>query len=224
MPSSLISSSSLTTARSELPCAVTSTVLPALRSSKIGPYRYDSIRATTSARHSVFGMRVAEVRVPGVAGLGVLVGVADRRRRGVVGAPPQHELLLAVGLQGLLLVLALQIAVVPLVEPPGPANRDPVPVGRIQGQVGRRDGPTQQRGVQHVGQHTGVGQQRAAADRLRGALLRQGHVDPAGELVQRVPGALAVTQQDQVEVMAGIVPQAREPTRWGSPGLTARAR
>ena len=72
--------------------------------------------------------------------------------------------------------------------------------------------------MQDVGQHTGVGQQGAAADRLRGALLRQRHVHPAGELVQRVPGALAVAQQDQGGGHAGIVPQPGECTRRGCRG------
>ena len=82
------------------------------------------------------GMLGAEVGVARVAGLRVLVVVVDRRRRDVVGAAPEHELLLAVLLEGLLLVLALQRAVVPLVEPPGAAHRDPVPVGRVEREVG----------------------------------------------------------------------------------------
>ena len=66
-----------------------------------------------------------------------LVVVGDRRRRGVVRAAPEHELLLAELLEGLLLVLALQRAVVPLVEPPRAPHRDPVPVGRVEGEVSR---------------------------------------------------------------------------------------
>ena len=148
MPSSLMSSSILTTARSELPCAATSTVLPASqvvedRAVQVGLHPGDDVGQALG-----LGGAVAEIGIPGVVGLGELVGVADRRRRGVVRAAPEHELLLAVLLQGLLLVLALQVAVVPLVEPPGPADRDPVPVGRIEREVGRGDGPTQQRGVQ----------------------------------------------------------------------------
>ena len=88
--------------------------------------------------------RRAEVGVAHVTGLGELVGVVDRRGRHVERAPPQHELLLAELVEGLLLVLALQGAVVALVEPPRAAYGDPVPVGLVEGQERGRDRPAQQ--------------------------------------------------------------------------------
>ena len=64
------------------------------------------------------------------------------------------------------LVLALQRAVVPLVQPPGPAHRDPGPVGGVQRQLGGPDGAALQRGVHDVRQQPGLAQQLAAAARL----------------------------------------------------------
>src|SRR3954447_19081685 len=61
---------------------------------------------------------VRQGRVRRRADLRPLVVVGDRRGRGVVGAAPEHELLLAVLLERRLLVLALQGSVVPLVEAP----------------------------------------------------------------------------------------------------------
>src|SRR5690348_2094978 len=61
---------------------------------------------------------VGKVGVPGIVGLRQRVIVGERRRRHVVGTPPEHELLVPELLPGLGLVLALERAVVPLVEPP----------------------------------------------------------------------------------------------------------
>ncbi len=71
-------------------------------------------------------------RVARVADLRELVVIGEGRRRCVVRTPPQHELLLAELVQCLFLVLALQRAVVPLVETPGTADRDPLTVARRQ--------------------------------------------------------------------------------------------
>ena len=51
--------------------------------------------------------------------------------------------------------------------------------------------------MQHVGQDAGLGQQLAAALSLLLALLVEADVHPAGEQVQFVPLAPAVTEQDQ---------------------------
>jgi hypothetical protein len=69
-------------------------------------------------------------RVARVAYLGQRVVVGERRRRDVVGPAPEHELLVAELLARLRLVLALQGAVVPLVQPPGPAYRQPAAARR----------------------------------------------------------------------------------------------
>ena len=139
-------------------------------------------------------------RQRGVARVVVLrprVVVGQGRRRGVVGAAPAHELLLAVLGQRLGLVLALQRAVVALVQPPRPAHRDPQPVGRLQRQLGRADGPLLQRRVHDVGQQVVLDEQRAAAHGLGHALLGEVDVDPAGEQVLLVPVALAVAEQHE---------------------------
>ena len=110
------------------------------------------------------GTVVAEVGVARVAGLAELVVVVERRRRGVVGAAPEHELLLAVLLEGLRLVLALQGAVVPLVQPPVRRTGIQCRSRLVEGEVGRRDRAAQQRGVHDVRQQPGV----ASAARRRG--------------------------------------------------------
>src|SRR5215467_4593594 len=57
MSASLIPSRCFTSARSELPCATTSTVRPAARSGTIASSQYGSNRATTSRKHSVLGSK-----------------------------------------------------------------------------------------------------------------------------------------------------------------------
>ena len=81
----------------------------------------------------------------------------------------------------LLLVLALERAVVALVEPPVAAHRDPVPVRRVEREVRGGDRAPQHRGVDDVGQQAGLAHQLAAADRLGAALVGEVDVDPAGE-------------------------------------------
>ena len=176
----------------------------------------------TSLRHSLRGISSPRSAYCGRPDLGELVVVGQRRWRGVEGAAPEHELLLAVLLQRLLLVLALEGAVVALVEAPGAAHRDPVPVGGVEGQRGRGDRSPLQRGVHDVGQQAGLDEQLAAADRLGAALVGQVDVDPAGEEVLGVPLALAVAEQDQGvgHSTAPAVAQVRALDRAGvGPGL-----
>ena len=146
------------------------------------------MRGTTSSGSSAYA-RVADLRP--------LVVVGQRRRRGVVGPAPEHELLLAELVEGLLLVLALQRAVVPLVEPPAAPHRQPQPVGDVQRDVRGLDRAAHHRGVHDVGQQVLLAQQLAAAARLGLALRGEADVDPAGEEVLLVPVALAVPEQDQ---------------------------
>ncbi len=153
--------------------------------------RHDVLEAL-GGRH-----RGAEPGVAGVAVLRELVVLVDGRRRHVVGAAPQHELLLAELLEGLLLVLALQRAVVALVEAPVALDRDPVPVGRVEREVRGRDGPAQQRRVHDVGQDAGLLELLAGAHALGAALVGEVDVDPAGEEVLGVPVAFAVTDEDE---------------------------
>ncbi len=152
----------------------------------------DHVLQALGARRVVTEVGVARIRV-----LAELAAKLDFRRRRVVRAAPEHELLLAVGFEGLLLVLALQRAVVALVEPPVAADRNPVPVRDVEGDVRRGDGSPQQRGVQHIRQHLVLAQQFAAALGLGLTFLRQRYVHPAGEQVLGVPRALTMPQQHQ---------------------------
>ena len=143
-----------------------------------------------------------EAPVAGVARHVVGVVGGQLRGRGVVAAPPQHELLLAEGLLDLGLVLALEVPVVALVEAPVPPHREPAAAGSSQGDLGGTDGPCEHGGVQdpQVEVHTGpLGQELAGGPGLGLPLGGEVDVDPAGEAVLGVPGGLPVAQQDQVE-------------------------
>src|SRR5690606_14425710 len=129
--------------------------------------------------------------------LGVLVVVGDGRRGRVVGAPPEHELLVAELLAGLGLVLALERAVVALVEPPGALDRQPEQAGLAQREVGGLDGPGQQTGVDDVGVQARLDEELPAPPGLFLALGREADVNPAGEQALRVPVAFAMPQQHQ---------------------------
>ena len=138
--SSPISSRCFTMARSELPWAATRVTLPARRSGTIWSYQYGSARMQHVLE--ALGLRPSLGRQPGVPGVvevRELVVVVDRRRRGVVRAAPDHELLLAVLGQRGRLVLALQGAVVPLVQPPG-SLRSRSSAGRQRAARSRRSG------------------------------------------------------------------------------------
>ncbi len=150
---------------------------------------------------------VRRVDVP-VAGItGDVEGVVRRQRRGrrVVAAPPGQQLRCPELLLDLGLVLPLQVPVVALVEAPVTAHRDPAATGRGEGELRRADGPGQDRGVEHpevegvVGVRAGLGQQLPAGAGLGLPSVGQAHVDPAREQVLRVPGGLAVAEEDQVK-------------------------
>src|SRR5215471_21847262 len=83
-----------------------------------------------------FGTSIPPRRAPGRQGR------RSRRMRSVARAEPAVPELR----QGLSLVLALQCAVMPPVQPPGADHRDPVPVAGCQGQVRAADGAPLKRG------------------------------------------------------------------------------
>ena len=150
-------------------------------------------------------MLAVDADVARIVDLAELVVVVERRRRHVERPAPQHELLLAELGEGLRLVLALQRAVVALVEAPRALDGDPQPVGGVEGDVRRLDGTAENRGVEDVGVQARLGEQLAAALGFGLALLGEPHVDPSGEEVELVPFALAVAEEDQ-RVGRGHVP------------------
>src|SRR5690606_10566115 len=160
-----------------------------------------------------------------VVDLGQRVVVLDGRRWRVVGAAPDHELLFAELLAGLGLVLALEGAVVALVETPGAVDGDPEEVRHVQGDVGGADGPLQQGGVHHVGGDVGVEQQVAALGRLTLALRGQVDVHPPGEQPFRVPDAFAMPEQYQGrhDIEAYRPGQPRSPSAWSRLAGSAKA-
>ena len=137
-------------------------------------------------------------RIAGVARvvvLGVLVVRVDLGRRGGVRTAPQHELFIAVLFADLGLVLALQSAVVTLVETPVTLNRNPQTICGIQSDVGGVDSATQQGGEHDVRKDVLLLEQLAATLGFGFTLLGQRYVDPAGELVGLIPCALSMTEQ-----------------------------
>ena len=141
------------------------------------------------------GLRDRVAGVTRIVVLGVLIVRIDLRRRGGIGAAPDHELLVAVLLADLGLVLALQSAVVTLVETPVALDGNPQTIGLVKGDVGGVDGTTQQRGEDDVRQDVLLLEQLAATLGFLDTLLGQRDVDPAGELIGFVPCALSVTEQ-----------------------------
>ena len=121
----------------------------------------------------------------------------ERRRRGVVAPTPGEDLLLAVLRRGLLLVEPLQRTVVALVEPPVAIDRDEVEPRRIKANLRGVDGPAQQRGMHRARQDALLAEQLAGRTGLAAPLLAQVHIGPACEPVLHIPGALAVTEQNQ---------------------------
>ena len=94
-------------------------------------------------------------RLAGVTRIGVLAELGTELnlgRRHVIGPTPLHKQVLAVFVTDSLLVQALQGAVVPFVQPPRAAHRNPVPVARVQRQVSGHNRAAQQGSVQDIRQ------------------------------------------------------------------------
>src|SRR5581483_8200758 len=126
-----------------------------------------------------------------------LVGPVQVWRAHVVAAPPELHLLFPVLLGRLLLVQALQRAVVALVEPPASFDGDPGKAHLGERELSRRDGPQQKRLVYDFGPEPRLFHETSRLRRLAGALLGQRNVVPPGEEVLEVPRALTVAEEDQ---------------------------
>jgi len=130
------------------------------------------------------------------AGVALIAGV-ERGRGDIVAAAPGEDLLGAVPLAGLLLVEALECAVVALVQAPVAADGDPVLVHDIEGDVDGLDGAAEEGSVGDIERETGVAHQFAGADGLGAAGFGEGDIVPAGEAVLEVPGGFAVAEEDE---------------------------
>src|SRR6478609_11251155 len=126
-----------------------------------------------------------------------LIAFGQRWWRYVVAATPDLHLRLAMLLDGLRLVQALQRAVVALVQPPALLHRQPHAVHLVEGNPQGADGALQQRGVGVVEADAGGPEFAARLARLFTALIRKIDVVPAREQVGDVPLALAMAQQDE---------------------------
>ena len=160
--------------------------------------------------------------VAGIGKLGVPGAVSEPGRRGVVKPAPRHALPLAGLHQHLGLVPALQRAVVIGVQPPGPPDRDPVPVTLGQGEVRSADRPALHGGVHQARQQPVRSQQPARLYRFSLPSLGQRHVHPAGKQIPGVPLALTMTQQNQAVAATRRLPHARVPVRASATPRTSR--
>ena len=158
---------------------------------------FQALGAREVGRGEIAVARVAR-HVVGVVG-------GERRGRGVVAAAPELEL---PGPEFLLdggFVLALQVSVVPLVEAPVAADGQPGAPRRGQGQLGRPDGPGQDRSVEEAQvQAVDGGQELAAGPGLGLPGRGQIDVDPPREEVLGVPGGLPMADQDQIEHTSSV--------------------
>ena len=125
------------------------------------------------------------------------VGRFQRGRRGVVTAPPDLHLRLAKLFGGLGFVQSLQRAVVTLVQLPGARDGNPLLVEFLENDPQGFNGAAQDGGVGRVENVAALAQELPRAVGFRHTLFGETDVGPAGEAVFQVPGALAVTEQDE---------------------------
>ena len=102
---------------------------------------------------------------------------------------------------GVGLVETLERAVVTLVEAPGLVDGQPRAVHLVQNDVQGVDGALQERRVADVEVIALLLEGLAASSGLGAAGVGEVHVGPAGEEVELVPLALAVTNDDEVHVL-----------------------
>ena len=126
--------------------------------------------------------------VPGVVGGVVLGGGVDGGRGDVVRTTPDEDLVLAVLVDGLLLVEALEGTVVTLIELPGLVGGDPHEVGLLEDVPQSADGSLQEGGVGDGGLEALGLDELTSLDDLLVALGAERDVDPSGELVLKIPG------------------------------------
>ena len=142
--------------------------------------------------------------VPGVVGGVVLGGGVDSGRGDVVRTTPDEDLVLAVLVDGLLLVEALEGTVVTLVELPGLVGGDPHEVGLLEDVPQSADGTLQEGGVGNGGLEALGLDELTSLDDLLVALGAERDIDPSGELVLKIPGGLAVTDKDKGRLVGSL--------------------
>ena len=156
------------------------------------------------------GEGFGEVLVEGVAGVprvvgGVVLGGGVNGGRGDVVRPaPDEDLLLAVLVDGLLLVEALEGAVVTFVELPCLVGGDPHEVGLLEDVPQSADGALQERRVGNGGLEALGLDELTGLDDLLVALGTERDIDPSGELVFQIPCGLSVTDKDKSRLVGSL--------------------
>src|SRR5438874_11023067 len=126
-----------------------------------------------------------------------LIGRLEARGPDVVAATPELDFVLAVLVGGLLLVQALERAIVPLVQPPAALDRNPRHLHLRERELRGLDRAQQQRLMDDTRPQPGLLHLSSGIDRFLDAAVAQRHVRPAREEILEIPRALAVPQQNQ---------------------------
>ncbi len=129
----------------------------------------------------------------------------------VKGAAPDLHLLLAVFFSCLGLVEASEASVVTLIQTPRTDHRQPHLVSAFHDGPQRLDRTLQYRGVAHVKLEAGILDSLGSTLGLPHTLLTEVGIEPATEAVLLVPGALAVTDDNQTMGSSHVYSVSSEP-------------
>ena len=139
-------------------------------------------------------IRLIHVRIANVVAGVALVTLLHGRRRHIVRTPPDEHLIFTVFLGGLRLVQSLQGAVVPLVQAPIAAHRQPHLIQLLQRQPQRADGAFEYGRISLVEDEPVFLEHLPGTAGLGLALLGEVHIVPAGKPVFQIPLGLSVTK------------------------------
>ena len=158
-------------------------------------------------RHGVleaFGQRHHRgVGIAAIAAFAAWIASLQGRRRSVVTASPDQDLLVAVLACHVRLVESLQGPVMPFIEPPVFDHRQPGAVHFVEREPQGADGTLEHRGETHVEVPALGLEQLSGREGLLHAHWGQVHIRPAGETVFQIPGGFAVADQNKLVHGAG---------------------
>src|SRR5664280_1442292 len=188
------------------------------RDDRVVPVREEAVHDDREALGGREELR-REARVARVEARMAGVLRVEGRRRDRVAAPPLEELLVAVLLRRLLLVEALERAVVPLVQAPRALDGNPELVELLEDDLRSEDRARQERGVETVEAESLCLEQSSGGVRLLDAFRREADVHPSGEAVLEVPRALAVADEDEfvLQCQRAHTRSINRPLRRGGP-------
>jgi len=166
------------------------------------PVGKDTVQGGGKRLGKVIGEGV--VGITGIVGWVVLAGTVDSRRRDVVRATPDEDLVLSVLVDSLLLVKALKRSIVTFVELPGLVHGNPHEVSLLEDVPKSTDGTLQQRSVSNSGLVSSSLNELSGLNDLLVALGAEGNIDPTSELVLKVPSRLAVPDKNESALVGSL--------------------